>query len=209
MTSWGTCRSGSPSRLLQACSYDPDGGFAVKYAGLVEYDGAGFSGWAAQPGRRTVEETPAEAVGIVLRQPGEVAGAGRTDAGVHATGQIVSFQAETSLPPALISYKSTAVLPDDVALRRCVQVTGDFDVRFSAKSRSYEYRLINDPIRSPLLRRRAIHVARELDLDLLREAASRILGVHDFRAFTYTKSHHTRFERTVEEPPWETAGGAV
>ncbi|HVF01869.1 MAG TPA: tRNA pseudouridine(38-40) synthase TruA [Rubrobacteraceae bacterium] len=181
----------------------------MKYAGLVEYDGAGFSGWAAQPGRRTVEETLAEALEIVLRQPVKLTVAGRTDAGVHATGQIVSFQADTSLPPALISYKSTAVLPDDVALRRCVQVTEDFDVRFSAKSRSYEYRLINDPIRSPLLRRRAIHVARELDLDLLREAASRILGVHDFRAFTYTKSHHTRFERTVEESRWETRGGLL
>ena len=178
----------------------------MKYAGLVEYDGADFAGWAVQPGLRTVEGTLAEALEIVLRQPVKLTVAGRTDAGVHATGQIVSFQAETSLPPSSISYKSTAVLPDDVALRRCVQVDEDFDVRFSARNRSYEYRLVNDPIRSPLSRRRAIHVARELDLDLLGEAASRILGVHDFRAFTYTKGHHTRFERAVEESRWEACG---
>ena len=178
----------------------------MKYAGLVEYDGAGFAGWAAQPGQRTVEGTLAEALETVLRQPVKLTVAGRTDAGVHATGQIVSFQAETNLSPSLISYKATAILPEDVALRRCTQVAEDFDVRFSARSRSYEYRLVNAPVRSPLSRRRAIHVARELDLELLREAADLILGVHEFRAFTYTKSRHTRFARDVEESRWEARG---
>ncbi len=181
----------------------------MKYAGLVEYDGADFAGWAAQPGLRTVEGTLAEALGTVLRQPVKLTVAGRTDAGVHATGQVVSFKAETGLAPASISYKTTAVLPEDLALRRCVWVAEDFDARSFARSRSYEYRVVNDPIRSPLSRRRAIHVARELNLGLLREAASLIRGVHDFRAFTYTKSHHTRFERAVEESRWEARDGLL
>ena len=83
----------------------------MKYAGLVEYDGAAFAGWAAQPGLRTVEGVLSEALSTVVRQPVKLAVAVRTDAGVHASGQVVSFQAQTDLRPALISYKTTAVLP--------------------------------------------------------------------------------------------------
>jgi hypothetical protein len=86
-----------------------------RFAGLVEYDGEDFSGWAAQPGLRTVEGVLSGALATVLRRPVKMSVAGRTDAGVHASGQVVSFSAETDLRPALISYKATAVLPKDVA----------------------------------------------------------------------------------------------
>ena len=175
----------------------------MNYAGLVEYDGSDFAGWAVQPYLRTVEGTLVGALETILRQPIKLIVAGRTDAGVHASGQVVSFRAQTDLSPASISYRTTAVLPGDLALRRCVGVGEDFDARRDARSRSYEYRVINDPIRSPLKRRSAIHVARELDLDLLREAANLIRGVHDFRAFTPAKSHHVRFARAVEFSSWE------
>lgn len=174
-----------------------------KFAGLVEYDGRDFAGWAAQPGLRTVEETLTGALGTVLRQPIKLTVAGRTDAGVHASGQTVSFGAETKLDPSSISYKATAVLPEDLALRRCVAVEEDFDARRDAKSRSYEYRVVNDPIRSPLERLRAVHVTHHLDLGLLYEAAQLVPGKHDFRAFTPAKSHHVRFVRAVEESSWE------
>ena len=182
---------------------------AVRYAGLVEYDGAGFAGWAAQPGMRTIEEELSGALGTVLRQPVKLAVAGRTDAGVHATGQVVSFRAETDLAPASISYRTTAVLPEDVALRRCVAVRAGFDARRDATSRSYEYRIVNDPIRSPLSRRRAIHVARGLDVGLLHKAAALVRGAHDFRAFTPARSHHVRFARGVTESGWEERGGLL
>jgi tRNA pseudouridine38-40 synthase len=181
----------------------------VKFAGLVEYDGAGFAGWAAQPGLRTVEETLAGALGTVLRQSVRLSVAGRTDAGVHASGQVVSFGAETELEPTSISYKATAVLPKDLALRRCVAVEEDFDARRDAKSRSYEYRIVNDPIRSPLERLQAIHVARRLDLGLLDKAANLVWGEHDFRAFTPAKSHHVRFVRVVKESSWEVRDGLL
>jgi tRNA pseudouridine38-40 synthase len=176
------------------------------YAGLVEYDGSGFAGWAAQPGMRTVEGTLAEGLQTVLRHPIKLSVAGRTDAGVHASGQVVSFETEADLEPQPVAYKATAVLPKDLALRRCVEAEGGFDARRDARSRSYEYRIVNDPVRSPLRRHYEIYVARELDLGLLQRAAELLRGTHDFRAFTPTRTYHVRFERIVSESSWERSG---
>jgi tRNA pseudouridine38-40 synthase len=177
-----------------------------KYAGLVEYDGSSFAGWVAQPGMRTVEGTLSEALRTVLRQPVKMSVAGRTDAGVHASGQVISFEAETELEPSVVAYKTTAVLPEDLALRRCVAVDEGFDARKDAKSRSYEYRIVNAPVRSPLKRRRALYVARDLDFHLLQNAAGLVRGTHDFRAFTPSRTYHVRFERIVMESSWERSG---
>ena len=174
----------------------------MKLAGLVEYDGADFAGWAAQPAMRTVEGVLSGALSTVLRQPVKLSVAGRTDAGVHASGQVVSFGAETDLRPALISYKATAVLPKDVALRRCVAVREDFDARRDALSRTYEYRVINDEIRSPLGRHRAAYVPRKLDFDLLFATARLVEGTHDFTAFTPSRGYHVRFGRVITHSRW-------
>ncbi|WP_273842392.1 tRNA pseudouridine(38-40) synthase TruA [Rubrobacter calidifluminis] len=181
----------------------------MRFAGLVEYDGTDFSGWARQPGRRTVEETLSRALSTILRQPVRLTAAGRTDAGVHARGQVVSFDAETGLSPSLIAYKTSAVLPEDVALRRCVRVPEGFDARRDAVNRSYEYRIVNSPTRSPLERRYAVHVPAVLDRDLLAEAASLVRGTHDFRAFTPAKTYHVRFERLISESRWEEKGDVL
>ncbi len=181
----------------------------MKYAGLMEYDGADFAGWAAQPGRRTVETTLVHALETILRQPVKLVVAGRTDAGVHASAQIVSFTAETELSPSSIAYKVTAVLPQDSALKRCVEVDEGFDARRSATSRSYEYRVLDDPIRSPLARRRSVHAVRTPDPVLLHEAAALVRGTHDFRAFTPSKSRHVRFVRAIEESWWEERDGLL
>jgi tRNA pseudouridine38-40 synthase len=177
-----------------------------KYAGLVEYDGANFAGWAAQPDVRTVEGSLSEALRTVLRHALKLSVAGRTDAGVHASGQVVSFETDSDLPPPTLAYRTTAVLPKDLALRRCVRVEESFDARKDAKSRSYEYRIVNDPIRSPLKRWRAIYAARRMDFDLLQEAAKLVRGTHDFRAFTPSRTYHVRFERIVTESLWERSG---
>ena len=177
-----------------------------RYAGLVEYDGTEFAGWAAQPGMRTVEGTLAEALRTVLRHTVKMSVAGRTDAGVHASGQVVSFEADTELEPSVVAYKTTAVLPEDLALRRCVGADEDFDARTDARSRSYEYRIVNAPVRSPLKRQRAIYVARKLDFELLQEAARLVPGTHDFRAFTPSRTYHVRFERVVMGSAWRRSG---
>lgn len=178
----------------------------MKLAGLVEYDGAKFAGWASQPDQRTVEDVLSGALQTILRHPVKMGVAGRTDAGVHAGGQVVSFEAETDLPPELIAYKTTAVLPKDLALRRCVQVPGDFDARRDARSRSYEYRVFNAPVRSPLAWERTLYVARSLDFGLLRKSGEAVLGTYDFRAFTPNRTYHLRFRRTVTESLWKKDG---
>lgn len=178
----------------------------TRFAGLVEYDGTGFSGWAAQPGRRTVEGELAGALRTVLRQPVKLTVAGRTDAGVHASGQVVSFDVETGIDPGAIAYKASAVLREDAALRRCVAAPVGFDARGSAASRSYEYRVLNAPIRSPLEWGRAVHIPKDLDLGAMREAAGLVAGEHDFRAFTPTETRHIFFRRVVSESRWERRG---
>jgi tRNA pseudouridine38-40 synthase len=174
----------------------------LNLAGLVEYEGTGFAGWAAQPERRTVEGVLTEALSTVLRQPVKMSVAGRTDAGVHASGQVVSFRVDTELWPASISYKTTALLPKDVALRRCAAVREDFDARRDARSRTYEYKIVNDEIRSPLERHHAGYAPQRLDPDLLCAAARLVEGTHDFSAFTPQKSYHVRFERVVTGSRW-------
>lgn len=175
----------------------------MKLAGLVEYDGTNFAGWADQPGRRTVEGVLSGALETILQQPVKMGVAGRTDAGVHADGQVVSFSVDTDFPPDLVAYKTTAVLPKDVALRRCVRVPEPFDARKNAQSRSYEYRLVNAPVRSPLRWHRTMYVAKKLDFGLLERAAEFVPGAHDFGAFTPSKSYHVRFGRTVTTSLWE------
>ncbi len=172
----------------------------------MEYEGTNFAGWATQPGVRTVEGTLAEALRIVLRHSVKLSVAGRTDAGVHASGQVVSFEADTRVEPSGVAYKTTAILPEDLALRRCVAGDGRFDARKDARSRTYEYRIVNDPVRSPLMRRRAVYVARKLDFELLQNAAELVLGTHDFRAFTPSRTYHVRFERVVKESAWRRKG---
>ena len=155
---------------------------------------------------RTVEDTLAEALRVVLRRRVNMSVAGRTDAGVHASGQVVSFEADTELEPSGVAHKTTAVLPEDLALRRCVVAGEGFDARKDARSRTYEYRIVNAPVRSPLMRLRAIYVARKLDFELLHEAARLVVGTHDFRAFTPSRTYHVRFERVVTESAWSRSG---
>lgn len=181
----------------------------MRLAGLVEYDGTDFAGWAAQPDVRTVEDELSRALGTVLRHPVKLAVAGRTDAGVHASGQVVSFDAGTGPAPPTVAYKTSAVLPEDVALRRCVAVPESFDARRAARSRSYEYRVVNDEIRTPLLRRRASYVPQMLDFGLLKEAGALVRGTHDFRAFTPSRGYHVRFERIVGASGWTREDGVL
>ncbi len=178
----------------------------MRLAGLVEYEGTEFSGWAVQPGMRTVEETLSEALETVLRHPVKLSVAGRTDAGVHASGQVVSFDADTDVAPQTLAYKTTAVLPKDLAVRRCVEVPESFDARRSARSRGYEYRVLNSGVRSPLLRHHSAYFAKELDFGILQRMAEMVRGKHDFRAFTPSRSYHSRFERVVTESRWEKSG---
>jgi tRNA pseudouridine38-40 synthase len=174
----------------------------------LEYDGAGFAGWAAQPGLRTVEGTLRAALESVLRGPVELRVAGRTDAGVHASGQVASVATDADLPAERLVRAMAGVLPDDLAVRAVAEAPPGFDARRAARSRAYEYRIVTGPP-SPLRRGRALHHPRPLDVPALRAAATRVVGRHDFRAFTPTDTQHVLFERTVLRCEWVERGDEV
>ncbi|MCB0881353.1 MAG: tRNA pseudouridine(38-40) synthase TruA [Thermoleophilia bacterium] len=171
----------------------------------VEYDGAGFSGWAAQPGLRTCEGELREALQTALRSPVELRVAGRTDAGVSATGQVVSVHTDSTPDPRRLVRALPALLPDDLNVRAVAAAPDGFDARRDATSRTYEYRVLNAP-RSPMRRGRVLDHPAPLDVAAMRRAAAACEGQHDFTAFTPTDTQHVFFDRTVLASRWERRG---
>ena len=164
----------------------------------IEYDGTDFAGWAVQPGRRSVEGTLRDALGRVFAGYDNLAVAGRTDAGVHALGQVASADVEGGSPAANAAEALNTVLPDDLSVIAAEQVADDFDARRSAKMRSYRYRIYRRRTLSPFERRRSWWYPRPIEEARLAEAAEAILGEHDFRAFTPTETQHHVFVREVK-----------
>jgi tRNA pseudouridine38-40 synthase len=150
----------------------------------VEYEGTRYLGWQLQPGGPTVQGELERALAIVLRAPAQVRGAGRTDAGVHAAGQVASVPV-SRVPGDLDRLRRSvnALLPDDVAVRDVALADDAFDPRRHARSRVYEYRILNAPAPSPFWRRWAWHVRMPLDAGAMDAAARLLEGEHDFAAF--------------------------
>jgi tRNA pseudouridine38-40 synthase len=175
----------------------------VKLRLTLEYDGTAFNGWARQPELRTVEGALREALAAVYPEWSELAVAGRTDTGVHATGQVASVEVEGGPPAARAAEALNAVLPDDVAVVASEEAAADFHARFSARSRAYRYRILTRRTPSPLGARRMLWWPRPVDLGALAAAASLLAGEHDFRAFTPTETQHESFRRNVLHAAWE------
>ena len=172
----------------------------------LEYDGGGFRGWAAQPGLRTVEGVVRDALGQAFRSVEGLAVAGRTDTGVHALGNVVSVEVEGGAPPERAARALNALLPDDVAVVEAAEAPPDFHARFSARARSYRYRIFRRAEPSPFEAGRSWWVPRRLDVEGLRAAAALLPGEHDFRAFTPTETQHAVFLRVVESAEWHERG---
>jgi tRNA pseudouridine38-40 synthase len=175
----------------------------------MEYDGTRFHGWAAQPGLRTVEGALREALQETFASFGDVAVAGRTDTGVHALGNVVSVDVEGGPPPERAAAALNTRLPDDVSVLEAAEGTPGFHARFSARSRSYRYRLFDRRVPSPFEHRRSWWIPRMLDEGSLRAAAALLVGEHDFRAFTPTQTQHDVFVRVVERAEWVRRGDHV
>jgi tRNA pseudouridine38-40 synthase len=171
----------------------------------LEYDGERFSGWAAQPDQRTIEGVLREALDTVTAGVSDLRVAGRTDAGVSATGQVVSLVAGGGVEPRRLLRALNGVLPVDVAVRSVTVAADGFDARSDATSREYEYRVLPG-VPSPLRRRQVLNTPYHLDVDALRQAAAHVVGQHDFRAFTPTQTEHVFFDRTVRHADWERRG---
>jgi len=175
----------------------------------LEYDGTGFRGWATQPGLRTVEGELRWALGRIFPDWGRLAVAGRTDAGVHALGQVASVEVEGGPPLDRAAEALNSVLPDDVAVLSADEAAPDFHARHSARSRSYRYRVSQRATPSPFELRRSWWVPRPLDESSLEDSADLLLGEHDFRAFTPTETQHEVFVRLVETAAWYRRGDAL
>jgi len=176
---------------------------------VLEYDGGGFQGWAAQPGLPTVEATLRQALGRVFPSFDGLAVAGRTDAGVHALGQVVSVDVEGGPPPERVPAALNGELPAAVSVLAAEEAAPAFHARHSARSRSYRYRIFRRRQPSPFEAGRSLWWPRRLDEDRLAESAALLLGEHDFRAFTPTETQHEVFVRVVEVAEWHRRGDAV
>ena len=172
----------------------------------LEYDGTGFRGWARQPGERTVESVVREALDAVLPRWDGLAVAGRTDAGVHATGQVVSLAADGGPPSGRLAEALNTALPEDVAIVSAEQAPDGFHARFSAAGRTYRYVVLNRRERAPLRLRRALWWPRPLDEVALASCAAALVGEHDFTAFTPTETQHEVFRREIRAAAWERRG---
>jgi len=167
----------------------------------LEYDGTSFSGWAAQPGLRTVEGELRGALDGLFPGWSGLAVAGRTDAGVHALGQVASFSAPGG-PVDNAADALSARLPSDLKVIASERTPADFDARYGARSRSYVYRIWRRRLPSPFEHRRSLWWPRPVDLETLDALAALVVGTHDFRAFTPTETRHSSFHRTVLEAAW-------
>jgi tRNA pseudouridine38-40 synthase len=167
----------------------------------ISYDGTDFSGWARQPDRRTVCGVIEDTVAQVLRsEPVRLTVAGRTDAGVHATGQVSHVDLPDTTDLAALAYRLNRALPGDVRVLGARQVPDEFDARFSAMRRHYIYRVSDMPV-EPLLRNHIVGWPRPLDLDALNEAAAKLLGTHNFVAFCKRREGATTI-RELQRLEW-------
>ena len=167
----------------------------------LEYDGTDFAGWSAQPRLRTVQAEVERALATILGREVTVTVAGRTDRGVHAWGQVASYEGEPAPARAL-----NAVLPRDIAVPACAAAPDGFDARRDARSRTYCYRMLTRGAPSPFERGRALWWPRPIDVGALEACAAALRGTHDFTAFTPRQTEHVRFERHVLDARWERGG---
>jgi tRNA pseudouridine38-40 synthase len=171
----------------------------------IEYDGAGFRGWARQPGLRTVQGELETALATALREPVELTVAGRTDTGVHALGQVASFETAAEVPGDLMR-RLNGLGPDDFAVTAAAVVADGFDARRDAKARSYRYRLLARSAPSPFEQGKALWWPHRVDHEALEACAAALPGTHDFTAFTPTQTDHVRFDRNVLAAGWDQEG---
>ena len=169
----------------------------MRIALKLEYDGSAFAGWQRQPGQRTVQQVVEAALSRVADHPVAVTCAGRTDAGVHALGQVVHFDTTARRPDHAWLLGGNSHLPDDVALRAAQPVSDDFHARFSAVRRCYLYRILNRRTRPAVERHMAWWVRNPLDEERMADAAGRLIGEHDFSSFRAAECQAQHAVRTL------------
>ena len=169
----------------------------MRYRAVVSYYGKHYVGWQRQLNGPSVQEALEKALSDTFGTPTQATASGRTDAGVHAEGQVVHFDADTAIPPEKIPFAVNTALPRDISMLSCEPVPDDFNARFSAKRKTYRYNIYVSRHRRPMLEGTHAHIVVPLDLAAMRECADVIEGEHDFKCFEASGSAVKSTVRTV------------
>jgi tRNA pseudouridine38-40 synthase len=164
---------------------------------LLSYDGTDFSGWQRQPDRRTVQQVLEEAIGRLTGTESTTNASGRTDAGVHALGQVVHFYTASRHGPEVFVKALNAMLPQDVRVREAAEVPQSFHATLDAKAKLYRYVIDNHPVADPFQTRYSYHVYQPLDVPAMQRAAQALRGRHDFHSFETHWPNRTSSVRTI------------
>jgi tRNA pseudouridine38-40 synthase len=163
----------------------------------IEYDGTAYHGWQRQADDRTIQGEIEKALMTMTGNKVALTGAGRTDAGVHAFGQVANFHCRTALDPGVFLKGQNSLLPKDIVITRCTQVSVKFHARYDVKSKSYHYRILNRDLPAAIFRQYAWHIRKRLNLDAMLNSLCYIIGTHDFKAFEGTGSPRANTIRSV------------
>lgn len=174
---------------------------------IIEYDGSAFHGWQRQKSDRTVQETIEMALETMTRDKVTVIGSGRTDAGVHALGQVAGFKTRSRLDAPVFLNGLNSLLPADVVVRACDRMPDAFHARFDVTSKRYRYHIRNQPIAPAIGRQFVWHIRRTLDIPAMTDAAAALIGTHDFKAFEGAGSPRDHSIRTVTVSTLKADGG--
>ncbi len=150
---------------------------------IIEYDGSDYHGWQCQANLPTVQKTIEDTIRQITRENVKITGSGRTDARVHAIGQVANFFTETQMDPGTLQKALNSSLPRDISITKAQQVSDDFHAQFSSRSKIYEYRIFNRSHRPALQRHRVWHIKEKLDTKKMKKAAAYLQGTHDFSVF--------------------------
>ena len=161
------------------------------YKLIIEYDGTNYAGWQRQPNQTSIQSQLEDALFQISQKPTKTIASGRTDAGVHAFAQVVSFGSDKSLSPGEWTRALNGVLPKDICVHQTEQVSDSFHARHNTKCKTYEYRILNHPIRPVLDRFRIWHIPQPLDLASIKEAADSLKGQHNFSSFEGSPTDNT------------------
>lgn len=176
---------------------EPAAGNRANYKLLLEYDGSGYHGWQRQRGVLTIQEVVETRLAMMTGEPIVVTGAGRTDAGVHARGQVANFFTATGIPPRRLLEGLNSLLPEDIVALDLSAVSRDFHARYQARSKLYEYRIHNSSPCRVLGRQYVWHIRQSLKWDLVERCLRSLQGRHDFASFQATGGGVRNTERTV------------
>jgi tRNA pseudouridine38-40 synthase len=168
-----------------------------RYKITIEYKGTAYAGWQTQKNATSVQETLEKAFEKVLGSKVNIVGSGRTDAGVHAMGQVAHFDFDTRIPADKIPYAVNSMLPSDISVKACEKVDLEFHARFSPKSKTYVYRMYYSPFPSPLLADTYHWITKRPDVELMKLGAQLFVGEHDFKFFRATGSNVKDTVRTI------------